>query len=283
MAAVTVLRVIFELKKIRSATVSTFPPSICHEVMGPDAMTLVFLMLSSKPAFHSPLSLSSRGSLFPLHFLPLEWYYLHIWGYWYFSQQSCFQLLIHLTWDFTWCSWQESYDKPRQYAEKQRHYSANKSPYNQGYGLPSGHLWLWELGIVKKAEHQRIGAFKLWYWRRLLKIPWRARTSNQSMLRKINPEYSFKGLMLKLKLQYFDHLVWTVRLTGKVPDAGKDWGQRKRGYQRTKFLDAITDTMDKNSGKFWAMVRDREAWHDSTWVSKSWIWLDDWMTATRIK
>ena len=71
MAAVTVLRVIFELKKIRSATVSTFPPSICHKVMGPDAMTLVFLMLSSKPAFHSPLSLSSRGSLFPLHFLPL--------------------------------------------------------------------------------------------------------------------------------------------------------------------------------------------------------------------
>ena len=95
MAAVTVLRVIFELKKIRSATVSTFPPSICHKVMGPDAMTLVFLMLSSKPAFHSPLSLSSRGSLFPLHFLPLEWYYLHIWGYWFFSWQSWFQLVIH--------------------------------------------------------------------------------------------------------------------------------------------------------------------------------------------
>ena len=90
MAAVTVLRVIFELKKIRSATVSTFPLSICHEVMGPDATILVFWMLSSKPAFHSPLSFSSRGSLFPLHFLPLEWYHLHTWGCCYFSRQSWF-------------------------------------------------------------------------------------------------------------------------------------------------------------------------------------------------
>ena len=105
-------------------------------------------------------------------------------------------------------SWQESFEKPRQCIEKQRHYSADKGPYSQGYGLPSSHVLLWELDH-KKAEHQRIDAFKLWCWRRFLKVPWTARRPNQSILREINPEYSLEGLMLKLKFQDFGHLMRT--------------------------------------------------------------------------
>ena len=170
-------------------------------------------------------------------------------------------------------SWQESNDKPRQYFEKQSHYSADKGPYSQGYGLPSGHEGLWKLDhkegrlpknwclqtvvlkkmpenplvskdislptkvfivkvmvcplimygcesrTIKKAERQRIDAFKLWCYRRLLKVLWTARRSNQSILREINLEYSLEGLMLKLKLQYFSHLMQTdlEKSLGKVP------------------------------------------------------------------
>ena len=103
-------------------------------------------------------------------------------------------------------SWQESDDKPRQCVEKERHYSANKGPYSQGYGFPVV-MYGSESWTVKKAEHQRIDAFKLWHWRRLLKVPWTAKRPNQSTLREINPEYSLEGLMLELKLQYFDHLM----------------------------------------------------------------------------
>ena len=100
----------------------------------------------------------------------------------------------------TIASWQGSDDKSRQCVEKQRHHSADKGPYSQGYGLPSGHVQLWGL-TIKKAERRRIDAFELWCWRRLLKVPWTAQRSNQSILREINPEYSLEGLMLKLKLQ----------------------------------------------------------------------------------
>ena len=96
--------VILELKKIKSVTISIVCPFIFHEVMGPDAMILVFWILSLNQLFHSPVSLSSRGSLVPLYFLPLEWYYLLIWGYWYFSQQSWFQFVIHSTLRSTWCA-----------------------------------------------------------------------------------------------------------------------------------------------------------------------------------
>ena len=106
----------------------------------------------------------------------------------------------------TIASWQESNNKCRQCVEKQRHYSADKHPYSQGYGLPSGHLWLREL-YHKEDIHQRIDAFELWCWRRLLKIHCTARRSNQSILREINPDYSLEGLRLKLKLPYFHHLM----------------------------------------------------------------------------
>ena len=125
---------------------------------------------------------------------------------------------------------QESNDKPRWCVEKQRHHSFNKGPYRQGYCLPSSQYscvsW-----TIEKAECQMIDAFELWYWRRLLKVPWTARRSNQLILREINPEYSQEGLMLKLKLQYFGHLM-TKKLTTswlvKVPDAGKHQGQKEK-------------------------------------------------------
>ena len=99
------------------------------------------------------------------------------------------------------------YDKPRQHIKKQRHHFPNRSPYSQSYGFFSSHVWMWELDH-KKAEHWRINTFKLWCWRRLLRVPWTARRSNQSILKEINLEYSLEGLMLKLKLQYFGHLMW---------------------------------------------------------------------------
>ena len=102
--------------------------------------------------------------------------------------------------------WKESYDQPRQHIEKQRHYFVNKGPSSQGYGFSSSHVWMWELDY-KESWAQKIDAFELWCWRRLLRVPWTARRSNQSILRQISPEYSLEGLMLKLKLQYFGHLM----------------------------------------------------------------------------
>ena len=111
---------------------------------------------------------------------------------------------------------------------------------------------------IKKAEYQRIDAFELWCWRRLLKVPWTARRSNQSILREINPEYSLEGLMLKLKRQYFGHLMQTADSLEKSLMLGKI--ESRRGHQR-RWLEGIIDAMDMNLGKLWEMVRDREAWH----------------------
>ena len=115
-----------------------------------------------------------------------------------------------------------------------------------------------ERWTVKKAEHQRTDAFKLWCWRRLLKVPWTARRSNQSILREINPEYSLEGLMLKLKLQDFGHLMLTDDSLDKSLMLGKIKGRMRRGHQRMRWLDSITDAMNMNLGKFLEMVKDRE-------------------------
>ena len=111
---------------------------------------------------------------------------------------------------------------------------------------------------VKKAEHQKIDAFELWCWRRLLKVPWTARRSNRSILREINPEYSLEGL--RQKLQYSGHLVRTANLLEKSLMLGKIEGKRRRGHQRMRWLDGINDAMNMNLGKLREMVRDREAW-----------------------
>ena len=117
-----------------------------------------------------------------------------------------------------------------------------------------------ERWTVKKAECQRIDAFELWCWRGLLRVPWTARRSNQSILREINFEYSLEGLMLKLKLQHFGHLIQTADSLEKSLMLGKFEGRKRRGYQRVRWLDGITDTMDMILGKLQEMVRDRDAW-----------------------
>ena len=140
-----------------------------------------------------------------------------------------------------------------------------------------------ESWTVKRAESWRTDAFKLWCWRRLLRVPCTAKRSNQSILREINPEYSLEGLMLKLKLQYFGHLMWTANSLEKSLILGKIEGRRRRGRERMRGLDGITDSMDMKLGKPRGMVRDGEAWRAAVHgVSNSLTRLSDWRTTKEV-
>jgi len=144
-------------------------------------------------------------------------------------------------------------------------------------------MYVCEMWTIKKAEHWRIDAFKLWCWRRLLRVSWKAR-SNQSVLKEINPEYSLEWLRLKLKLQYFDQLMWIADSLENTLLLGKIEGIRRRGRQKMRWLDGITDSVDMNLSKCQEMVRDREDWSAAVHgVMKSWTWLGEHKQQQHVK